>query len=462
MRAKNAVVKISLLALCCLLLALVLCSCAVNGEPLQKEDNLCTIPSDSIRFKIPADSFVFARTSNPYTEDWALAGIASPSEAISDYKNRGILANIVSMGGKHNVNILSKQSQLSASTFNLTTADASSMQALQDDILSINETEGFSVTADQKTVNGILYMTAEVRYTPGEDDDREPMHEFCYVTILNGSSYSFDTYVAGRDLNEEDRAYLDEIVNSVEFLDIKDNTITEPTTADYLRLGAFVLIIAALIVFLIVFPSVRRKRQKRERDELSERLSAYRTQQKEQEAAGIKDQSKTLFVNKTVHTDANLQQFSYFHAYKKILFTLPGFIFSGALSVLFAILLLRDGSYIWALLFAAAGIYCIVKVFLIPGQHYRTLQRIYKGLPNRVALYAFREEDFRLSGLQATGVFPYFQLYGVYESKDKFYLYFNEDNAYIMDKNTFSYGEANEFRTFIREKVGKRYHRRTL
>ena len=139
---------------------------------------------------------------------------------------------------------------------------------------------------------------------------------------------------------------------------------------------------------------------------------------------------------------------------------IPAYLITGLAAIILGITLLGGDNFIWGLLFIAAGIYCVVKLFTMPGNTYKVLQRVYKNLPNRVALYLFRDEDFRISGLQATGVFPYFQLSGVYETKDKFYLYFGEDNAYFLDKTTFSYGEVDSFREFIKERVGKKFRRR--
>lgn len=465
MRLKNNKLKKILLPFLCLLLALLLCSCSAGTrqEPLVIENGMCTIPGAEIRLKLPENSFAFSQASSAFSDDWTLAGIADPISKQKEYKEMGALANIVSMGGKQSMLITSKQSSLSSQIYDLTKAGDDALQEIRNDLLTIGETDGFTVKVDEQTLNGIRYATAEVDFTPQDDGSgREEMHEFLYVTIINGVSYTYEIYASGKSLTDEDRSFLDQIVGSAEYLNIQEKPSGEFSAKEILLALIPVLVIVLMIVLVIVLASVRKKKLKREKDELTKMLSAYRLQQKEEEEQGIKKEYKTLFVNKTVHTDANLQQFSYFHTYKKNLYTLPSFIIAGVLSLILAVLLLRDENYLWALLFAAAGVYCIVKIFTLPGQTYRTLQRVYKSLPNRVALYAFREEDFRLSGLQASGVFPYFQLNGVYESKDKIYLYFNESSAYIMDKATFSYGELDDFRAFIKERVGKRFHRRTL
>ena len=79
--------------------------------------------------------------------------------------------------------------------------------------------------------------------------------------------------------------------------------------------------------------------------------------------------------------------------------------------------------------------------------------RVYKKYRSRTALYYFRDEDFRISELQSASVYPYFQITSVRESKDYFYLYFNDEQVYYVRKDGFKFGTVDEFRKFIHEKT---------
>ena len=57
----------------------------------------------------------------------------------------------------------------------------------------------------------------------------------------------------------------------------------------------------------------------------------------------------------------------------------------------------------------------------------------------------------------AENVYPYFKLYKVFETKDYFYLYVNEENAVLVSKNGFKLGSAEEFTAFIKKKVLLKY-----
>ena len=87
----------------------------------------------------------------------------------------------------------------------------------------------------------------------------------------------------------------------------------------------------------------------------------------------------------------------------------------------------------------------------------RNNQNAYRKYPSRTARYYFRSEDFRLSGIQSSTVYPYFQITKAYETKNYFYLYFSDEQAYYVKKSEFSKGEPVEFRKLLKEKLGKEF-----
>ena len=83
--------------------------------------------------------------------------------------------------------------------------------------------------------------------------------------------------------------------------------------------------------------------------------------------------------------------------------------------------------------------------------------RSYGKLRSRKAVYYFYEGDFRITGLQASNLHPYFQITRLYETKAYFYLYFGEDNTYFISNDGFKQGDVDSFRAFMKEKLGKRF-----
>ena len=47
----------------------------------------------------------------------------------------------------------------------------------------------------------------------------------------------------------------------------------------------------------------------------------------------------------------------------------------------------------------------------------------------------------------------YYKLYKVFETETSFYLYINKNYSYVLDKNCFSIGKAEDFYRFIKKKL---------
>ena len=51
----------------------------------------------------------------------------------------------------------------------------------------------------------------------------------------------------------------------------------------------------------------------------------------------------------------------------------------------------------------------------------------------------------------------YFKLYKIFETTDFFYLYIDKEHAFLIDKNGFTFGSAEEFSKFIHKKCLFKY-----
>ena len=151
-----------------------------------------------------------------------------------------------------------------------------------------------------------------------------------------------------------------------------------------------------------------------------------------------------------------IKRFCQFHFFHKNLFQNAVFIVLGVVSVVMAIF--YDDSWIMRLILAALGAYMIVQPFMSLDKMTKAEIRIYKKGRTRDAHYTFREEDFRISGIQSPMLYPYFQILSAYEDKNYFYLYYTDERAYLVDKNGFTQGESAEFRKMLKEQLGKVCH----
>lgn len=446
--------KTKKLSACCLAVVLMLSfafPAAAATETYEIEDARMTL-------QIPDDMHVFTPETSPWSDEWVLFGVNDPISKQQEYEDMGTLVHLATAGGKDNILISSKTSSYTNEIFTFVGADDTTFDTFMKDMTSdTEETEGLTAEAERYDDASVPFVRVEFLLDNGTDF----MHEICYVTIMNGASYTVDMYSSGSELTEEQEQRLLSIVDSIQFTEILDNTPVELSPQQIIVALLPIILLVLAIIALIVGVSVSRKRQKKQRADLAARLSAYRLEKKKQEEENPNlPEPEERFRNTTLHTDEALHTFSYFHAYLKNPLTIPIFILCGLAAIWIAITMSMDDSILFRLLFAAAGIYLIVHTFTAPNSIYRTLLRTYKVLPNRVAAFSFRDEDFRLSGLQASGVFPYFQITAAYETKKYFYLYFGRENAYFVSKDGFKVGDAKAFRGFLKEKLGRHFKRR--
>ena len=123
-----------------------------------------------------------------------------------------------------------------------------------------------------------------------------------------------------------------------------------------------------------------------------------------------------------------------------------------ALIVAFAL----DAEWWGKLLVVGIVVYYGYKVFSMPHTLEKIQRRVYDRGISSTAHYAFYDEGFRVSGIQSASVFPYFQIVDLRRHGHYLYLYYGPENAYMVDKFTFSLGQYEDFVKFISEKTGKK------
>ena len=71
--------------------------------------------------------------------------------------------------------------------------------------------------------------------------------------------------------------------------------------------------------------------------------------------------------------------------------------------------------------------------------------------------FKFYDKNFLLYGKKLNVKMYYWQLKRVFETEDKFYLYLDKTDAFILDKQGFEIGNVDDFREFIKRKCIFRY-----
>ena len=409
----------------------------------------------SAALEVPEGFYVFTPETDPSSGDWLLAGYDDSIEQLKKFEEDDSgnkkLVELVAEDKSFTIIISRKYSSDTREYYNLNDISDEEFQELVESNNFVDEENGITATAEAYEHSQIPFFRVDLE---GKIDD-SPIWETCYGTIFNGYSLSLDMY-SSKELTEEQQDILREIVDSVHVNEFYEKPTQEQMMVQTVIMLAPIIIIILLIVVTIVIVRVRNKSKERKKSEIGDKLVAYRKEQAAKTQLPDYVQPKVLFDNTTFCSDMAIKRFCQFHFFHKNLFQNAVFIVLGVVSVVMAIF--YDDSWIMRLILAALGAYMIVQPFMSLDKMTKAEIRIYKKGRTCDAHYTFREEDFRISGIQSPMLYPYFQILSAYEDKNYFYLYYTDERAYLVDKNGFTQGESAEFRKMLKEQLGKVCH----
>ena len=443
-------------ALCAVLLAL---GCAVPAFAAEK--TTYTIEEMNITLELPDDLYVFEQSDfnildpNP---DLEKAGFTDPQEQLEMMQEYEIYLTAVSQDQMLSINVAKKDSTTTQSVYDLSQLTDEQFEEFLDTMRGEDDTtdeiEAYEVQRyDDQPERP--FFTIRMKMNSEQYGEKE---ELCYVTVVNGYSITVDGVAEG-DMTQEQSDLLREIADSVHVTQIIEQETIEFNAATIFSL-LFPLVLIVFLIALGVGMRIRRGHAMKERRALADRMSEYRRAQKklEEEAAAegrTPEEPETLFRNKTTYNEEVAHAFVQFHFLRRKIGVMIGYAVFALFMAASAFVL--DSEWYMRLILFGVGVFLVVWMCLMPGKLYNNVMATFKKAKNKENEYTFRADDFRIAGVQSASVFPYFQVTRAYESGKYFYLYFGEEQAYYIAKDGFTVGDADGFRTFLKEKLGKNF-----
>lgn len=443
-------------ALCAVLLAL---GCAVPAFAAEK--TTYTIEEMNITLELPDDLYVFEQSDfnildpNP---DLEKAGFTDPQEQLEMMQEYEIYLTAVSQDQMLSINVAKKDSSTTQSVYDLSQLTDEQFEEFLDTMRGEDDTTGEIEAYEVKRYDDQPerpFFTIRMKMNSEQYGEKE---ELCYVTVVNGYSITIDGVAEG-DMTQEQSDLLREIADSVHVTQIIEQETIELNAATIFSL-LFPLVLIVFLIALGVGMRIRRGHAMKERRALADRMSEYRRAQKklEEEAAAegrTPEEPETLFRNKTTYNEEVAHAFVQFHFLRRKLGVMIGYAVFALFMAASAFVL--DSEWYMRLILFGVGVFLVVWMCLMPGKLYNNVMATFKKAKNKENEYTFRADDFRIAGVQSASVFPYFQVTRAYESGKYFYLYFGEEQAYYIAKDGFTVGDADGFRTFLKEKLGKNF-----
>jgi len=166
---------------------------------------------------------------------------------------------------------------------------------------------------------------------------------------------------------------------------------------------------------------------------------------------------KLLFKNSTQYSKTIFDEFTQFHN-KKFSLSYDVFtIFILILLVYCLIMAIINKIVLLIIIFALVIILFTSYRIFNPSFLYKKEQNKKSITNEKIFRFYFYDKYFKIRDNLNYDIIPYFRLYKVFETENFFYLYFNKKYSFVVDKNGFTHGTADEFSKFIKNKMWLRY-----
>lgn len=404
-----------------------------------------TFSTEDFTIEIPEGMYQFGPTTSVDDPSWALAGVADPTTKLQTYQDMHGIAELITQDGETSILIMQNQTDTTESIFSLRDLSEEDKEKFLDGTMQ-SKSEDILVEKYSIDVNGQPFYRLRV---DGSSEGME-YHEVQYATIINGYSLGFDIYGGDETVTQEQEDMLLGIVESITFSEILEKPETTITLQDYVVVAAVLVLLVMVILVPVVYVPIRNRKEKRLKAKLAEQLTQYH----KDHGTSEKDLGELRFVNSTDCTKEAIHSFSLYQSYVK---NLGSLLIGGVLCVAaFIVAFALDAEWWGKLLVVGIVVYYGYKVFSMPHTLEKIQRRVYDRGISSTAHYAFYDEGFRVSGIQSASVFPYFQIVDLRRHGHYLYLYYGPENAYMVDKFTFSLGQYEDFVKFICEKTGKK------
>lgn len=391
------------------------------------------------------DGFYQFTPSTPEDDPlWALAGVGDAGAKLKEYREMGVLVELLPKEGGKPMSLIRKESDYAKSVFDLRLLDEEKRAKVLEELLQSNS-ESLTLDKSWFPAGDYLFYRVQLDLVPSEKEGQtQELHELIYGTIINGYALNFHLFGNADPIEPQEAQALEDLVGSIQF-----TRVLEKPEADMAELRNSLillgLMVAAVVVPLIYVP-LKTKSDKKKKARLAEQLSQYHKTHGPNEAEG-----EPLFAN---NTDCTKEAIHHFSMYQALVKNMGELIFGTLMCVvMLSAAFLIDSEWWMKLAAVAVSGYYAYKLFSMPAAVEKVQRKVYGRGPSQTAHYVFYPEVFRVSGIQSASVVPYFQLTDLRRKGQYLYLYYGPDNAYMVDQYGFTQGEAEEFARFIEGKM---------
>lgn len=164
-----------------------------------------------------------------------------------------------------------------------------------------------------------------------------------------------------------------------------------------------------------------------------------------------------LFVNKTTYSQETYIDFLKFHNKKFNLSYIMYTMFWSFMFLLCIILSFSSNMRLQGVLITIILVIFIIYRFARPKMIVEKEMSSEKISTNNTNTFTFYNNIISISNKNGKFSYKYFMFRKIFETSDFFYLYVSKENAFLINKNSFSLGNAEDFAIFLKRKCPLKY-----
>lgn len=171
---------------------------------------------------------------------------------------------------------------------------------------------------------------------------------------------------------------------------------------------------------------------------------------------------KILFENITEYNKKEINKFQNFHAIINRPFVI--YLFCLLVFLIFLVIVnIIEKNWTWLLgvLFFGSLLFCYYKFYKKEKDKINNIKVINKKFRFDFYDKYITTQDVNIKNAKKS-IVNYFEIKKVYETEENFYLYIGESNSLVLNKNNFTIGKLNDFRSFIRNKCIFKYRKKYI
>lgn len=405
---------------------------------------------DDFTFVLPAAIRYDMGTAEAGDPTWGMVGVTDGEDQVEENEEFAVIADLYTENGEINIKVMSRLNDATMELFDLSQMSQEELDALLPQLLQ-SETDGITVQRRYLEIDGqpFYYLRAD-----GATEQYGEAHEITIGTIFNGHTLNFNIHSTA-EFQDFPVSMLEEMVDSVRITARYTlEQVEEMNRPDPIELREYIpiFIVLGFVLLMVLAPAVvipvRRKLNKKSRDKMAARLTAY---EKEHRDNRDWDPGELRFANATECTREAIHKFSMYQALVKSWASLA----LGAAVCAAVLITVFVFNMVWWMKVIAVGVtvFFAYRACTIPGAVEKVQLRLHNTSNSNVAQYMFYDEAFRVSGIQPSTLYPYFRITAVRRSGQYVYLYYGPENAHILDQYGFSVGDMDSFLAFIKEKM---------